>query len=85
MLIFTEPIICKVERDGSVIEEVMEFTYLGVIFSYTSLEDEVKEQVTKVNRVARCLNNLRRVLEQKQNVKFIKLTQELKKWRKLDK
>ncbi|XP_060522502.1 uncharacterized protein LOC132699671 [Cylas formicarius] len=48
-----EPLRCKLEVDGQVIQQEMEFKYLGIdITSYGNMEDEVRQQVAKANKVA---------------------------------
>lgn len=52
------PVRCKLEVDGNIIEQVMTFRYLGVnVSGYGDIENEVRQQVNKANRVAGCLND----------------------------
>lgn len=54
-----EPLRCKLEVDGQVIQQELKFKYLGIdITSYGNIEDEVRQQVTKANKVAGCLNDV---------------------------
>ncbi|XP_056648765.1 uncharacterized protein LOC130453177 [Diorhabda sublineata] len=46
------------EIDGHVIQQVLKFRYLGIdITSYGDVENEVRQQVVKTNKVAGCLNS----------------------------
>ena len=59
MTIRKEPLCCKLEIDGRMVEQVMEFNYLGVnITSSGNLGKEIKTQTQKAPRVAGCLNDL---------------------------
>ncbi|XP_060524527.1 uncharacterized protein LOC132700944 [Cylas formicarius] len=54
-----EPLRCKLEVDGQVIQQEMKFKYLGIdITSYVNVVDEVRQQVAKANKVAGCLNDV---------------------------
>lgn len=54
-----EPLRCKLEVDGQVIQQEMKFKYLGIdITSYGNVEDEVRQQVAKANKIAGCLNDV---------------------------
>ena len=58
MVIAKNPIRCKLELEGKIIEQVMNFTYLGVkITSDGNLQDEVDTQLMKAYRVAGCLRD----------------------------
>lgn len=58
IVITKEPIRCKLEIENKIIEQLMDFKYLGInLSSYGDLVSEVKEQVTKASRVAGCLND----------------------------
>lgn len=53
-----EPIRCKLEVDGKVIQQEMKFMYLGIELSANaSIDKEVKRQITKANKVAGSLND----------------------------
>ena len=56
MTISKEPLRCKLEIDGRMVEQVMEFNYLGV--NITSSRNLVKAIKTQAVRVAGCLNDL---------------------------
>ncbi|XP_072158040.1 uncharacterized protein [Bemisia tabaci] len=59
MVVSRNPIRCKLEVDGKMIEQVMEFKYLGALL--TSAKDvgtEVQDQALKAARVAGCLNEM---------------------------
>lgn len=50
---------CKLEVDGKVIQQVMFFKYLGTeISSSGNVENEVRQQVIRANKVARCLKDI---------------------------
>ncbi|XP_065172605.1 uncharacterized protein [Atheta coriaria] len=52
----TEPTRCKLELEGKVIEQVSQFTYLGIpTTSYGDLYHEVLQQTIKANKIAGCL------------------------------
>ena len=54
-----EPLRCKLEIDGRMVEQFMKFNYLGVnIVSSGNLAKGIKTQAQKAARVADCLNNL---------------------------
>ena len=54
-----EPLRCKLKINGEVIKQEMKFKYLGInITSYGNVEEEVREQVSKVSILAGCLNDL---------------------------
>ncbi|XP_057657794.1 uncharacterized protein LOC130894813 [Diorhabda carinulata] len=59
LVISKEPIRCKIEIDGTSIEQIMETNYLGITLSRCGdVESEVKKkQVQKANRAVGCLNN----------------------------
>ena len=58
MTISNEAICCKLEIDGRMTEQVMEFNNLGVnITSSGNLVKYIKTQAQKSARVAGCLNN----------------------------
>lgn len=54
MVISRKPIRCKLEIEGAVIQQVMEFNYLDILInSYGITEkEEIEQQVSKVD----CLN-----------------------------
>lgn len=53
------PIRCKLEVDGEVIQQVMNFNYLGVeISAFGDIEASVRVQAIKASRIAGCLNGL---------------------------
>lgn len=59
MTTFKEPLRYKLEVDGQVIQQEMKFKYLGIdTTSYGDIEDEVRQQVAKANKVAGCLNDV---------------------------
>jgi hypothetical protein len=59
MTISNEPLRCKLEIDGRMVEQVMEFSYLGVnIISSGNLIYEIETQAQRAARVAGCLNYL---------------------------
>ena len=59
MTVRKEPIRCKLKIDGRMVEQVMEFNYLGVnITSSGNLLKEIKTQAQKAARVAGCWNDL---------------------------
>ena len=52
-------LLCKLEIDGRMVEQVMEFNYLGVsITSSGNMAKEIKTQAQRAARVAGCLNDL---------------------------
>ncbi|XP_015187255.1 PREDICTED: uncharacterized protein LOC107072109 [Polistes dominula] len=52
------PLRCKLVVDDNIIEQVMEFNYLGIkISSFGDIESEVREQAIKAARTASLLNN----------------------------
>lgn len=58
VVISKEPIRCKLEIDGQMIEQVMSVKYLGIKLTYNNdIEEEVREQTMKANRIAGCLND----------------------------
>lgn len=58
VVISKEPIRCKLEIDNQIIEQVMAIKYLGIKLTYNNnIEEEVKEQTLKANRIAGCLND----------------------------
>lgn len=59
MVISKNPIRCKLVVDGTVVEQVMQFKYLGaLITSVKDLGTEVRSQTIKATRVAGCLNEM---------------------------
>lgn len=59
MVVSRNPIRCKLEVDGKMIEQVMEFKYLGALLtSAKDLGTEVRDQALKAARVAGCLNEM---------------------------
>ncbi|XP_072159004.1 uncharacterized protein [Bemisia tabaci] len=59
MVVSRNPIRCKLEVDGKMIEQVMEFKYLGALLtSAKDLGTEVQDQALKAARVAGCLNEM---------------------------
>lgn len=59
MVVSRYPIRCKLEVDGSMVEQVMEFKYLGALLtSVKDLGTEVQDQAIKAARVAGCLNEM---------------------------
>nr|XP_018910888.1 PREDICTED: uncharacterized protein LOC109039726 [Bemisia tabaci] len=59
MVVSRNPIRCKLEVDGKMIEQVMELKYLGALLtSAKDLETEVQDQALKAARVAGCLNEM---------------------------
>ena len=51
MTISNEPLRCKLEIDGRMVEQVMEFSYLGVnITSSGNLVKEIKTQAQKISK-----------------------------------
>lgn len=52
------PLRCKLEVNQKIVEQVMEFSYLGVeLSSFGDLEREVSQQVVRANKIAGCLND----------------------------
>ncbi|CAG9828580.1 unnamed protein product [Diabrotica balteata] len=48
---------CKLELEGQIIEQVMEFKNLSItLFSLGKLETDVEDQVIRANRATGCLN-----------------------------
>ena len=48
---------CKLEVNGSIIQQEMRFKYLGIELSgYDDVEAEVREQTTRATKIAGCLN-----------------------------
>lgn len=59
MTISINPIRCKLEIDGKIIEQVNKFNYLGTLLtSNGTTEEELKSQVDKACRIAGCLNDM---------------------------
>nr|XP_018912057.1 PREDICTED: uncharacterized protein LOC109040537 [Bemisia tabaci] len=59
MVVSRNPIRCKLEVDGKMIEQVMEFKYLGALLtSAKDLGTEVRDQALKAARIAGCLNEM---------------------------
>ena len=59
MVISKEPIRCKLEVEGHIIEQVMKFKYLGFeISSYGNTLLEVREQTLKAARISGCLRDV---------------------------
>ena len=51
------PLRCKLEVNGSIIQQEMRFKYLGIELSgYGDVEAEVREQTTRATKIAGCLN-----------------------------
>lgn len=58
MVVSREPVRCKLEMNGAIIEQVMSFNYLGVeITSDRNLGAEVLKQTNKAIRIAGCLRD----------------------------
>jgi hypothetical protein len=58
MTIVKIPLRCKLVNDDQLIEQVLKIRYLGIdITSQGLLEDEVKYQINKANRISGCLND----------------------------
>lgn len=58
IVIHEGPIICKLAVQGQKIRQVIELDYLGTrISSAGRIEEEVRLQENKINRVADCLND----------------------------
>ena len=59
MAIAKEPVRCKLEIEGKIIEQVSKFNYLGTeIRSDKNLSEEVRTQVYKAARISGCLKDL---------------------------
>ena len=51
------PLICKLEVNGSIIQQEMRFKYLGIELSgYGDVAAQVREQTTRATKIAGCLN-----------------------------
>ncbi|XP_044744651.1 uncharacterized protein LOC123306625 [Coccinella septempunctata] len=58
VVISKEPIRCKLEIDGQMMEQVMSVKYLGIKLTYNNdIKEEVREQTMKATRIAGCLND----------------------------
>ncbi|XP_045480950.1 uncharacterized protein LOC123685335 [Harmonia axyridis] len=54
-----EPVRCKLEIDGKMVEQVKEFTYLGAdITSYGDLKRVVRNQTMKASTISGCLQDI---------------------------
>lgn len=58
MVISKEPIRCKIQIDDAIIQQVMQFNYLGVeISSNQNIVEETKSQTTRAGQMAGCLRD----------------------------
>lgn len=58
MTIAKDPLRCKLAIENKPIEQVMQLKYLGTTITSSGMSlQEVKDQVTKANRIAGCLNH----------------------------
>ena len=58
MAISKEPLRCKLEINGRMVEQVMEFNYLGVKITWSdNIVKEIKTQAQKAAGMTACLND----------------------------